>query len=325
MKFSRRKLLRLGAGAAALPAVSRMARAQSYPTKPVRLIVPFAAGGGTDITARIMGQWLTERIGQQFIIENRPGGGGNVGTEAAVKAPPDGYTLVVLGLANAVNATLYERLNFDLLRDLAPVAGMFRTVDIMLVHPSLPVTSVPEFIAYAKARPGKINMASAGIGSGTHMAGELFRMMAGLDLVHVPYRSEGPAVGDLIGGQVHFMFSSPPVSAEHVKAGKVRALAVTSPVRWATLPDIPAVAEFLPGYALYAFYGLAAPWNTPAEIIERLNREVAAGLDDPRIKDRLADLGSEPMPLTAAGFGKLLAEEVEKWGKVVKFSGMKPA
>jgi tripartite-type tricarboxylate transporter receptor subunit TctC len=324
MKLTRRDFLHLSSGAAAVPFLQRITWAQAYPVKPVRVVVPFAAGGATDIIARIVSQFLSERLGRQFIIENRPGGGSNVGTEAAVKAAPDGYTLVVLGPANAVNATLYERLNFNLLRDVAPVAGLIRTADFMEVHPSLPVTSVPEFIAFAKANPGKITMASAGIGSGTHMAGELFKMMTGLDLVHVPYRGEGPAIGDLLGGQVQLMFSTLSVSIEHFKAGRVRVLAVTSPARWTTLSDIPAVAEFVPGYEATPWFGLAAPRNTPVEIIERLNREVNAGLDDPKIKGRLADLGSEPMPMTPAAYGKLLAHEVEKWGKVVRFSGAKP-
>jgi tripartite-type tricarboxylate transporter receptor subunit TctC len=290
----------------------------------VHIIVPFAAGGSTDIIARLMGQWLSDRLGQQFIIENRPGAASNVGTEVAVRAPPDGYTLVVLGTANAINATLYNRLNFDLLRDLAPVAGFVRFANFMAVHPSLPVTSVPAFMAYAKANPGRINMASAGIGSGIHMTGELFIMMTGVNLVHIPYRGEGPAVADLVGGQVQLMFATPLTSIEHVKAGKLRALAVTSAARWPAFPDIPAVAEFVPDYESRPWFGLAVPRNTPAEIVERLNREVNAGLDDPTIKSRLADLGSEPMPMAPAAYGKLLADEVEKWGKVVRFSGAKP-
>jgi tripartite-type tricarboxylate transporter receptor subunit TctC len=323
-KLSRRKFLHLAAGAAALSAMPRISKAQAYPAKPVRIIVPFAAGGSTDIAGRIIAQWLSERFGQQFVVENRPGAGSNVGTEAVLKAPPDGHTLVLLGPGNAINATLYERLNFNLLRDSEPVAGLMSTTLVMEVHPSLPVASVPAFIAYAKANPGRISMASAGIGSGTHMAGELFRMMTGLELVHVPYRGEGPAVADLLGGQIQFMFSTLTVSIEYVKAGRVRALAVTSAARWPTLPDLPAVAESMPGYEVTPRFGLAAPRNTPAEIVERLNREVAAGLDDPKVKARLADLGSEPMPATPAAYRKLLSDEVDKWAKVVRFSGARP-
>jgi tripartite-type tricarboxylate transporter receptor subunit TctC len=324
MKLPRRKFVRLAAGAAALPAMSRIARAQSYPARPVRIIVPFAPAGTTDIVARLMAQWLSERLGQQFIVENRPGGGSNTGTEAAVNAPADGYTLVLLGPANAINATLYEKLNFNLVRDIAPVAGIIRSANVIEVHPSLPVNSVPEFIAYAKANPGKINMASAGTGSGTHMTGELFKMMTGLNLVHVPYRGEGPAVTDLLGGQIQFMFSTVPASVEYIKAGRVRALAVSTATRWETLPDIPAVAEFVPGYEVSVWFGLGAPRNPPVEIVDKLNTEITAALADAKMKGRLADLGGAPMPMTPANFGQLLADEVEKWAKVVKFSGAKP-
>jgi tripartite-type tricarboxylate transporter receptor subunit TctC len=286
--------------------------------------VPFAPAGSTDIIARLMAQWLSERLGQQFIVENRPGGGSNIGTEAAIKAAADGYTLVVLGNANAINATLYEKLNFNLVRDIAPVAGLVRSPTAMVVHPSLPVNSVSELIAYAKVNPGKISMASAGVGSGTHMAGELFKMMAGVNLVHVPYRGEGPAISDLVGGQVQFMFSTLSASIESFKAGRIRALAVSSLTRWETLPDLPAVAEFLPGYEVWGWFGLAAPRNTPAEIIEKLNREIGAVLADTKVKSRLTDLGSEPLPLTPDGLGQHVANEVEKWARVVKFFGVKP-
>src|SRR6516162_147738 len=319
MNLSRRQSLHLAAGAAALPAISRIASAQAYPTRPVRIIVPFAPGGSTDIVTRLVAQRLSERLGQQFIVENRPGGGSNIGTEAAVNAPADGYTLVMLGNANAINASLYQKLNFNLIRDIAPVAGINTQASVMVVHPSLPINSVPEFIAYAKANPGRINMASAGIGSGTHMTGELFKMMAGIDLVHVPYRGEGPAIADLVGGQVQFMFCAVPTCIEYIKAGRVRALGVSTPSRWKTLPDIPAIAEFVPGYEVTAWFALGAPRNTPAEIIHKLNGEIDAALADNRLKNRFADLGAVPMPMTPARVGQWLADEVEKWAKVVKF------
>ena len=324
MKFPRRQFLHLATSAAVLPAVSRIAWAQAYPTRPVRIIVPFAPGGSTDIVTRLVAQRLSERLGQQFIVENRPGGGSNIGTEAAVNAPADGYTLVMLGNANAINASLYQKLNFNLIRDIAPVAGINTQASVMVVHPSLPINSVPEFIAYAKANPGRINMASAGIGSDTHMSGELFKMMAGVDLVHVPYRGEGPAVADLVGGQVQFMFCAVPTCIEYIKAGRVRALGVSTPSRWKTLPDIPAIGEFVPGYEVTAWFALGAPRNTPAEIIHKLNIEIDAALADNRLKNRFADLGAVPMPMTPAKVGQWLADEVEKWAKVVKFSGAKP-
>ena len=323
MKLPRRNFLHLAAGAAALPAVSRVANAQSYPTRPVRLIVPFAAGGGTDITARVMGQWLSERLGQQFVIDNRPGGGSNIGTEAVVRAPADGYTLLLAGSPAAINATLYDKLNYNFIRDIAPVAGIIRQPFVMAVHPSVPAKTVPEFIAYAKANPGRINMASAGTGAGSHVTGELFKMMAGVDMVHVPYRGAGPALTDLIAGQVQVYFATTVASIEYIRAGRLRALAVTTATRSDALPGIPTVDEFVPGYEASSWYGVGAPKATPAEIIEKLNKEINAGLADPKIKARLADLGGDVLALSPADFGKLIAEETEKWGTVVKFTGIK--
>jgi tripartite-type tricarboxylate transporter receptor subunit TctC len=323
MKLPRRHFLHLAAGAAALPVVSRVANAQSYPTRPVRLIVPFAAGGGTDITARVMGQWLSERLGQQFVIDNRPGGGTNIGTEAVVRAPADGYMLLLAGSPAAINATLYDKLNYNFIRDIAPVAGIIRQPFVMAVHPSVPAKTVPEFIAYAKANPGRINMASAGTGAGSHVTGELFKMMAGVDMVHVPYRGAGPALTDLIAGQVQVYFATTVASIEYIRAGRLRALAVTTATRSDALPGIPTVDEFVPGYEASSWYGVGAPKATPAEIIEKLNKEINAGLADPKIKARLADLGGDVLALSPADFGKLIAEETEKWGTVVKFTGIK--
>jgi len=318
MKLPRRTFLHLAAGAAALPAVSRVARAQAYPTRPVRLIVPIAPAGAADITARLIGQWLSERLGQQFVIDNRPGGGGNIGTEAVVRAPADGYTLLLVGSFNATNATLYDKLNFNLIRDIAPIAGVFRGALVMLVHPSVPARSVPEFIAYAKANPGRINMASAGIGSTSHLAGELFKAMAGVNLVHVPYRGGGPAVNDLLGGQVQVYFASTPASIEYIKAGRLRALSLTTATRSDALPDIPTVGEFVPGYEATAWYGIGAPRATPAEIVDKLNKEINAALADPRMKARIVDLGGDVLALSPADFGKLIADETEKWGNVIR-------
>jgi tripartite-type tricarboxylate transporter receptor subunit TctC len=323
MKLPRRNFLHLAAGAAALPAVSRFAFAQAYPTRPVRMIVGFAPGGATDIMARLIGQWLSERLGQQFVIENRPGAGSNIGTEAVVNAAPDGYTLLVVTSVNAINATLYEKLNFNLIRDVAPVASIHREPFVMEVNPSVPVKTVPEFIAHAKANPGKINMASAGIGSGNHVAGELFKMMTGVNLVHVPYRGAGPALVDLLGGQVQVMFATMSSSIEYVRAGKLRALAVTTSTRSPVLPDIPTVTEIVPGYESSFWTGVGAPKNTPAEIVDRLNKEINAALADSKMKARLAELGATALPGSPADFGKLIAEETEKWGKVVKFAGIK--
>jgi tripartite-type tricarboxylate transporter receptor subunit TctC len=323
MKLPRRRFLHLAAGAAALSTVSRVARAQAYPTRPVRIVAGFAAGGGLDITARIIGQSLSERLGQQFVVENRPGAGGNIGTEAVVNAPPDGYTLLLAAVPNAVNATLYEKLNYNFIRDIAPVAGIIRVPHVILVNPSFPAKTVPEFIGYAKANPGKINMASAGNGSSPHMAGELFKMMAGVNMVHVPYRGQGPALTDLIGGQVQVLFAATPGTTDYVKTGRLRALAVTTASRAEVLPDLPTVADFLPGYEASQWYGIGAPKNTPAEIIQKLNTEINAALADPRMKARFADLGGIPMPTTPAEFRQLIADETEKWGKVVRAANIK--
>jgi tripartite-type tricarboxylate transporter receptor subunit TctC len=323
MKRLRRQFLRLAAGAAALPAVSRIAQAQTYPTRPVRLIVAVAAGGGADIVTRLMGQWLSERLGQQFIVENRPGGGTNIGTEMVVHAPADGYTLLQVNLAHAINATLYDKLNYNFLRDIAPVAGIVGVSNVVEIHPSVPAKTLPEFIAYAKANPGKINMGSAGNGSSSHMAGELFKMLAGVNLVHVPYRGQGPAMTDLLGGQLQVIFATTPGTTEYVRIGKLRALAVTTRARAEALPDVPTVADFVPGYEASQWYGFGAPKNTPPEIIAQLNKAVNAALADPKMKARLADFGGTVMPGSPADFGKLIAEETEKWGKVVKFAGIK--
>jgi tripartite-type tricarboxylate transporter receptor subunit TctC len=323
MKLPRRQFLHLAAGAAALPAVSRIARAQAYPTRPVRLIVPFGSAGATDITARLMGQWLSERLGQQFIIENRPGAGGNIGTEAVVRAPPDGHTLVMAGNFNAWNATLYDKLSFNFLSDIAPIASIIRFPNIMVVNPSVPAKTLPEFIAYAKSNPGKINMASSGIGTSPHIFGELFKMMAGVNLVHVPYRSIAAAMTDLISGQVQVMFVTTAASKDYVKAGTLIALAVTSLTRLEELPNIPAVGEVLSGYEASTWFGIGAPKATPAEIVGKLNKQVNAGLDDPKLKARLIDLGGTLLAGSPADFGKLIADETEKWGKVIRALNIK--
>jgi tripartite-type tricarboxylate transporter receptor subunit TctC len=324
MKLPRRNFLHLAAGVAALPVVSRIAWAQAYPARPVKIIVSFAAGGPTDILARLTAQWLSERLGQQFVVENRPGGGGNIGTEAVVRASPDGYTLLMAGGNNAINATLYDKLNFNFIRDIAPVATIIRAPQILVVNPSVPAKSVPEFIAYAKANPGKIHMASGGTGTPPHLAGELFKMMAGVDLIHVPYRGNGPAFNDLIGGQVQVMFPSPVGLLEYIQAGKLRALAVTTATRSDALPDIPTMAEFVPGYEASGWFGVGAPRNTPSEIIDKLNKEVNAALDDPKMKTRLADLGGTPLAGSPADFGKLIADDTEKWAKVIRAANIKP-
>jgi tripartite-type tricarboxylate transporter receptor subunit TctC len=324
MKLARRKFLHLGAAAAALPAISGIARAETYPARPVRLVVGFAAGQAIDILARLMAQSLSERFGQQFIVENRPGGGGNVGTEGVVRAPPDGYTLLIIGANNAINATLYDKLSFNLLRDIAPVAGIYRVRQVMVVPPASPAKSVPEFIANAKANPGRVNFASAGNGSVAHVVGELFNMMAGVNMQHVPYRGAAPALTDLMSGQVQVMFDNLPSSIEQIRAGRLRALAVSSATRLDVLPEIPTVADFVPGFETAAFAGIGAPRNTPAEVIDTLNREVNAALAEPKIKAQIAQLGGAPMALSPAGFGTLLADETEKWGRVVRSSGARP-
>ena len=323
MKLPRRKFLHLALGAAALPAVPSITRAQTYPSRPARIVVPFAAGGSTDIIARLIGQWLSERLGQQFVIENRPGAGSNVGTEVVVNAPPDGYTLLLVGASSAINVTLYEKLSFNFLRDIAPVSGIISIPFIMAVNPSFPAKTVSEFIAYTRANPGKVNMASGGNGTAGHLSGELFKMMAGINMVHVPYRGEAPALTDMLGGQVQAMFGTMPASIEYVRAGKLRPLAVTSARRSQLLPDLPTVGDFVPGYETSALQGVGAPRNTPAEIINKLNKEINAGLADPKIKTRVADMGGTVLAGSPADFGKLIADETEKWGKVVKFAGAK--
>ncbi len=323
MKFPRRRFLRLAAGAAAIPAVSRVGWAQTYPSRPVRIIVGFAAGGGADIVARLMGQWLSGRLGQQFVVENRVGAGTNIATEAVARAAPDGYTLLLVNPANAINATLYDKLNFDFIRDVAPVAAIVGVSNVVYVHPSVPAKTIPELIAYAKANPGKINMASGGSGSSGHMAGELFKLMAGVNLVHVPYRGQGPAFADLLGGQVQVMFATTPGTTEHIGTGKIRALAVTTATRSDMLPDIPTVGDFVPGYEVSWWYGIGAPKNTRSEIVDKLNKEINVFLADPMKKERLADFGGLPMPMTPAEFGKLIADETEKWGKVIRAANIK--
>ena len=323
MTLPRRRFLHLAAGAAAFPALSRFAWAQAYPARPVRIVVGFAAASGADILGRLMGQWLSERLGQQFVIENRTGGGTNIATEAVVRSAPDGHTLLLVTPANAINATLYEKLNFNFIRDIAPVASIMRTPLVMLVNPSFPAKSVPEFIAYAKANPGKLSVASSGTGSPNHMAGELFKAMTGVDMVHVPYRGGGPVITDLLGGQVQLTFPTTTAAIEYIRAGTLRALAVTTATRSEVLPDIPTMSDFLPGYEASVWYGVGAPRNTPAEIVDKLNNEINAALADPRMKAKLAELGGTVLPGSAADFGKLIAEETDKWGKVVKFAGIK--
>jgi len=324
MNLPRRNFLHLAAGAAALPVVSRVARAQTYPSRPIRWIVGFTPGGATDIIARLMGQWLSEQLGQSVIIENRPGAGSNIAAEAVVRAPPDGYTLLLVGPANAVNATLYHNLNFNFIRDIAPVASISREPLVVVVNPSVPVRTIPDLIAHAKANPGKLNMASSGIGTSVHVAGELFKIMTGINMVHVPYRGAAPAITDLIAGQMQVMFATLPSSIEYVRTSKLRGLAVTTAQRTPALPDLPTVGDVLAGYEASAVYGVGAPRNTPPEIVDRLNREINAGLADPNMKARLAELGGTAQPGSPADFGKLIASETEKWAKVVKFSGAKP-
>jgi tripartite-type tricarboxylate transporter receptor subunit TctC len=324
MKLPRRRFLQLAAGAAALQSMSRIAWAEAYPSRLVRSVVPWPPGGAADISARLMGQWLSERLGQPLVIENRPGAGGNIGTEAVVTSPPDGYTLLLVGSFNAINATLYEKLNFNFIRDIAPVAGIMRNPLVMEVNPSVPVKTVPEFIAYAKANPGKLNMASAGNGSPQHMAGELFKMMTGVDMVHVPYRGSAPMLTDLLRGDLHVTFDPMLSSIEHIRAGKLRALAVTTATRSQAFPDIPTIGEFVPGYESSGWVGLGVPRRTPTEIVEKLSREVNAGLADATLKARLADLGGTPLAGSPTDFGKLIAEQTDRWAKVIRTANIKP-
>jgi tripartite-type tricarboxylate transporter receptor subunit TctC len=324
MKLPRRRFLHLAAGAAALPAVSRIARAQTYPSRPVRLIVPFAPAGTTDILARLMGQWLSERLGQQFVIENRPGASTIIGTEAVVRAPADGYTVLLVATASAINATLFDKLSYNFLSDIVPVAGIMRVPNVMVVHPSVPVKTVPEFIAHAKANPGKINQASPGAGTSTHMAGELFKAMTGTQIVLVQYRGNAPGLIDLLAGQVQLGFDTMPSSIEYIRAGKLRALGVSTLTRSEALPDVPTISEFVPGYESSGYFGFGLPKNAPAEIVDRLNREINAGLADPGLKSRLADLGGMTLAGTPADFGMLIAEETDKWAKVIRAANIKP-
>jgi tripartite-type tricarboxylate transporter receptor subunit TctC len=323
MKLPRRQFLHLAAGAAALPAVSGIARAQTYPTRPVRVIVGFPPGGGADIVARLIGQRLSERLGQQFIVENRPGAASNIATEAVVRAPADGYTLLVVNIPNVVNATLYDKLSYNFIRDIAPVASIDRVPNVMVVNPSVPARTVPEFIAFAKANPGKVNMASSGSGTSQHVSGELFKMMAGIDMLHVPYRGAGPALNDLLAGQVQVMFDTVSGSIGHITAGTLRALAVTTATRSPALPNIPTVGDFVAGYEASTFHGIGAPRSTPAEIINKLNKEINAVMAEPEMQAHLAELGATVLPGSPAEFATLIADETEKWGKVVKFAGIK--
>jgi tripartite-type tricarboxylate transporter receptor subunit TctC len=323
MKFPRRQFLHLTAAAAALPAMSQIARAQTYPRRQGRLIVGFPPGGGSDLVARLIGQWLSERLGQQFVIENRPGAGSNIATEAVIRSSPDGYTLLLVTTTNAINATLYEKLNFNFIRDIAPVAGIMRVPDVVVVHPSYQAKTIPEFIAYAKANPGKINMASPGNGTPEHVSGELFKVMAGVNTVHLPYRGGPPALTDLLGGQIQVVIVTLPAAIEYIKAGTLRVLAVTTATRSEALPDIPTVGEFVPGYEASAFLGIGAPKSTPAEIIDKLNREIKAALSDPRIRARLAEVGGTVLAGTPADFSKLIADETEKWAKVIRAANIK--
>jgi tripartite-type tricarboxylate transporter receptor subunit TctC len=324
MKLPRRNFLRLATGAAMLPALPSIAQAQAYPTRPVRLVVGFPPGGGADISARAIGQWLSERLNQQFIVDNRPGAGTNIATEAVVRSPPDGYTLLLATSANAINASLYEKLNFDFLRDIAPVAGIVRFPNVMLVNSQFPARTVPEFIAFAKANPGKINMASSGTGTSQHLSGELFKLMTGVDMVHVPFRGDAPALTDLLGGRVQVIFAAMASIVSHVRAGTLRALAVTTAARATALPDVPVLSDFVPGYEASGWHSIAVPRDTPTVIVEKLNREIHAGLAEPMIRARFADLGAMPITGSPTEFRKFVADEIEKWGKVVKFAGAKP-
>jgi tripartite-type tricarboxylate transporter receptor subunit TctC len=323
MKVLRRQFLHLAAGAAALPAASRIAKAQAYPTRPVTIVAPFAAGGATDIVARLIGQWLSDKLRQSVLIDNRPGASGNIGTEAVVRARADGYTLLMAGGPNAINATVYEKLNFNFIRDIAPVARTAYAPLVVVVHPSIPAKTVPELIAYAKANPGKLNIGSPGNGTANHVAGEMFKTVAGINMVQVQYRGSAPAIADLLGGQVQVMLPVMSESIEYIRAGTIRALAVTSAGRSDALPDLPTLADFVPGFEASNWWGVGAPKNTPAEIIRRLNQEINAALADPVIKARFADLGATVFPGSPAEFGKFIADETERWGKVVKFAGIR--
>jgi tripartite-type tricarboxylate transporter receptor subunit TctC len=324
MKLARRQFLDIAAGAAALFALPHIARAQVYPSRPVRLILPFAPGGATDIVARLIGQWMSEHLGQPFVIDNRPGAGGNLGAEAVVKAQPDGYTILMASTTNAINATLYDNLNFNFIRDIAPVAALVRTPLVMEVNPSVPANTVAEFIAYAKANPGKINMATSGNGTPQHIAAELFTMMAGIDVLHVPYRSTAPALVDMLSGQMQVIFDTIPASIQHIRAGKLRPLGVTTATRLDVLPGVPAVAETVPGYETSAWQGVGAPKGTPADIVDLLNKQINAGLADATIKQRLLDLGAVPIPMSSAQFVDMIAAETDKFAKVIKFANIKP-
>jgi tripartite-type tricarboxylate transporter receptor subunit TctC len=324
VNVSRRNFLHLAAGAATLPAVSRLAWAQTYPSRPVHIVVPFAAAGTTDVAARLIGQWLSERLGQQFVVENRPGAGTNIGIEAVVRAPPDGHTLLMTDPSPTIGATLYDNLNFNFIRDIAPVSVVLRSPFVIVVNPAIPAKTIAEFITYAKANPGKVNMGSAGTGSTQHVAGELFKMMVALDMVHIPYRGGGPALTDLIAGQIQVLFLPPAISIEHIRAGRLRALAVTTANRFEALPDIPSVRELVADYEASTWFGVCAPRSTPTDIVDKLNQEINAGLADPKFKTRLVELGGTVLAGSPADFGKLIAEDTEKWGKVVKFAGIKP-
>jgi tripartite-type tricarboxylate transporter receptor subunit TctC len=323
MNLPRRQFLHLVAGAVALPAVSRIAIAQTYPARPVRIIVGFAAGGGVDIVARLMGQWFSERLGQPFTVENRPGANGNIATEAVIRSPSDGYTLLLVNAANASSATLYDNLSFDFIRDMAPVGTIVRVPQIVVVNPLLPPKTIAEFIAYSKANPGKINMASGGNGAPEHMAGELFKLMTGANMLHVPYRGAAPALTDLLAGQVQVMFAAMPASIEYIRAGRLRALAVTTTTRAEALPDIPTVSDFVLGYEASQWYGIGAPHGTQSEAIDRLNKEINAGLADPRMRGRFAELGGMMLPGSPGDFGKIIADDTEKWGKVIRAANIK--
>jgi tripartite-type tricarboxylate transporter receptor subunit TctC len=325
MKLPRRNFLHLAAGAAALPALSRFARAQAYPSRPVRVVVPFAPAGTADIAARLMGHWLSERLGEQFVIENRPGASTTIGTEAVVRAPADGYTLLLVTTSSAINTTLFEgKLNYNFLRDMVPIAGIFRVPNVMAVHPSVPAKTVPEFIAYAKANPGKINVESPGAGTSSHLAGELFKLMTGLDMVHIQYRGNGPALIDLLAGQVQVGFDTMPASIEYIRTGKLRALAVCTVTRSQALPELPTVAEFVPGYESSGYFGFGAPAGAPAGIIDKLNKEINAGLANLKLKTQLADLGGIILGGSSPDFRTLITEETEKWGKVIQAANIKP-